>query len=120
MLLVEDNPDTLRVLSRLLRDKGYTVHAESTVCDALRAAEAERFDVLLCDIGLPDGTGWDLMRRLRDKRSILGIAVSGFTGAEDRRASIDAGFKCHLGKPVSIDQVEQAIAAVSPGGCPPQ
>jgi CheY-like chemotaxis protein len=83
--------------------------AAENMMDALRIAEREPFDLLLSDIGLPDGTGHELVKRIREKRDVMAIAVSGFGMEEDVRRSRDAGFFDHLTKPVSLDRLQQAI-----------
>src|SRR5262249_5596690 len=78
VLLVEDNKDTLRYLSAMLSRRGHDVRTAATLADALRAAAGNEFDVLVSDIELPDGTGLELMARLRDDGTVPGIALSGF------------------------------------------
>jgi signal transduction histidine kinase/CheY-like chemotaxis protein len=109
ILLVEDHPDTALALARLLRGFGWQVRVAETVADAIAAADAEHFDLLISDIGLPDGNGLDLMRQLRAKRPVRGICLSGFGMEEDVRNSRDAGFIEHLTKPVNVAQLRRAI-----------
>jgi len=109
VLLVEDHIATAKVMSRLLRLTGYIVDVADSVATALLAADAVHFDVLISDIGLPDGSGLDLMRQLRSKRDIPGIVLSGFGMQEDVAKSKSAGFSEHLIKPVEISQLETAI-----------
>jgi CheY-like chemotaxis protein len=108
ILLVEDNEDTLRVMSRLLATYGHRVKTAASMHEALEAAK-ERPDLIICDIGLPDGTGWDLMRSLRQQHPVRGIALSGFASDEDVQKSKGAGFVTHLAKPIDPDQLEDAI-----------
>jgi PAS domain S-box-containing protein len=109
ILLVEDHPDTSRTMKRLLHQNGYRVCTADSVASALRAADAERFDLLICDIGLPDGSGLDLMRQLLAKRPVTGIALSGYGMEHDVRRSIEAGFSDHLTKPVDVRRLEAVI-----------
>ena len=109
ILVVDDHCDTLRSLKLLLTRLGYQVLAAENMMDALRIAEREPFDLLLSDIGLPDGSGHELVKRIREKRDVMAIAVSGFGMEEDVRRSRDAGFFDHLTKPVSLDRLQQAI-----------
>ena len=108
ILLVDDNEDTLAVMARLLRLNGHHVITAESVGSALAAA-VEPFDLLITDIGLPDGTGWELMRELRRRGPVRGIALSGFSMDEDIRRSRDVGFLEHLCKPIMPEDLEEAI-----------
>ena len=94
----------------LLTRLGYEVLAAENMTDALRIAEEEEFDILLSDIGLPDGSGLELMKRISKKRCVPALALSGFGMDEDVQRSRDAGFFDHLIKPVSLDRLQSAIA----------
>lgn len=111
ILLVEDHQDTARVMARLLRGMDHDVVAASDVASALAAAsEAQgQFDLVVSDLGLPDGSGLDLMRELRQQYGLRGIALSGYGMQEDIRRSREAGFLEHLTKPVSMNQLEDAL-----------
>jgi len=113
LLLVEDHHDTTRTISRLLRSAGFAVTTASDVASATAAAEAEPFDVLVSDLGLPDGDGYEIMRRVRAIRSVPGIAMSGYGMNEDRRRSHEAGFAEHLVKPIDAPQLIAAIRRVT-------
>jgi PAS domain S-box-containing protein len=108
ILLVDDNEDTLSVIARTLRLNGHEVTTADSVATALAAA-AQPFDLLITDIGLPDGTGWELMRELRTRGPVRAIALSGFSMDDDIRRSREVGFIEHLSKPVMPDELEQAI-----------
>lgn len=112
ILLVDDNEDTLRLMARLLKNFGYSVKTATGVKDALALAETEEFSILVSDIGLPDGSGWDIMRQLRRKQAVRGIALSGYGMEEDLRKSREAGFEHHLVKPISFDILQSAIQRV--------
>jgi signal transduction histidine kinase/ActR/RegA family two-component response regulator len=114
-LLVDDNQDTLKYLSRILSVRGYTVHTADSLARALALASEVDFDVLISDIELPDGSGLELMWRLRAIRPVLGIALSGFGSPEDVEQSHSAGFALHLIKPVDFHRLEQAIQEVTSG-----
>jgi signal transduction histidine kinase len=109
ILLVEDHADTCRMMSRVLERGGHTVRSAGTVAMALEAARSEPFDLLISDIGLPDGSGLELIQQLLEMRPITGIALSGHGTAEDIRRSRDAGFVEHLTKPVSLGQLDRTI-----------
>jgi len=116
ILLVEDQADTARAMRRLLMLDGHTVQSAADVASALKLAAAHEFDLLLCDLGLPDGSGLDLMRTLRKQGSTLpGIVLSGYGQEEDLAKSRDAGFAVHLVKPLSPQMIRDSILAQ--GGC---
>jgi signal transduction histidine kinase/response regulator RpfG family c-di-GMP phosphodiesterase len=109
VLLVEDHEDTNRSLTNLLRRRGYHVQSARSVQSALELAANERFDVLVSDIGLPDGSGIDLMQQLAVDRPLFGIALTGFGMEEDVRRSHDVGFHHHLIKPVDLNRLDALI-----------
>jgi signal transduction histidine kinase/DNA-binding response OmpR family regulator len=109
ILLVEDHEDTNRSLTTLLRRRGYGVEPAENVETALKLARAQRFDVLVSDIGLPDGSGNDLMQRLGDDRPAFAIALSGFGMEDDILRSRDSGFNHHLIKPVDLNKLDAVI-----------
>jgi PAS domain S-box-containing protein len=109
ILLVEDNDDTLHYLSKLLSRRGYHVQTAADMNSALRLASEAQFDVLVSDIELPDGSGLEIMWRLRTGRAIPAIALSGFGSPADVEQSRSAGFAIHLAKPVDFRRLEQAI-----------
>jgi signal transduction histidine kinase len=110
VLLVEDNEATARVMARLLRQLSHRVATAPDMASALEVATTQPFDLLISDVGLPDGSGLDLMRQLKDQYGIPGIAVTGYGMEEDIRLCREAGFIAHLTKPISATQLEQAIA----------
>jgi CheY-like chemotaxis protein len=110
ILVVDDHGDTLRSMQLLLRRLGYEVLAAENMTNALQIAEEQPFDILLSDIGLPDGSGLELLKRIRQTRDVPALALSGFGMDEDVERSRDAGFSDHLIKPVSIDRLQAAIA----------
>ena len=109
LLIVEDHADTAELLASLLEMRGHVVKTASTVREALALAIAEPFDVLLSDVGLPDESGYDLMRKLRAMMPIKGIAMSGWGRDQDIAMSRDAGFMEHLTKPVAMKKLEHAL-----------
>ena len=110
VLLVEDHPSTRNALQRLLRKVGYEVIAADSVASAVAAGRQTAFDILLCDIGLPDGTGHDVIGQLKAGRSFRAIALSGFGSDDDIRRSLDAGFEQHLIKPADLPTLRAALA----------
>ncbi len=116
ILLVEDHPDTVRMLARLLKLSGFDVKTACSAAAALQLAATEPFDILVSDIGLPDATGYELMSAIRDQFGIKGIALSGYGMEEDLRKSKDAGFADHLVKPVSVAHLRAVIERVAGNG----
>jgi CheY-like chemotaxis protein len=112
ILLVEDHADTAEMMQRLLARRGYVVTVATTVAEARSAAQTQTFDLLLCDIGLPDGSGLDLMRELSRTARLPGIALSGYGMPDDTDKSLDAGFLEHLTKPVAVDRLWATIDRV--------
>jgi PAS domain S-box-containing protein len=116
LLLVEDDPATSTVLARLLRRRGAEVTAARGLREARAAAENAEFDLIISDLGLPDGSGLELARwlALRGGRT-PSIALSGYGSEEDIRRSLEAGFAAHLTKPVDIRTLEAAILTATAG-----
>jgi PAS domain S-box-containing protein len=118
ILMVEDHADTLEWLSKLLTNRGYRVSMAGTVRAALAAVEAavaadDGIDIVLSDLGLPDGSGLTLMHDLAKRFGMRGIALSGYGLEDDIRKSLEAGFDRHLVKPVRLEELEAAIRQVT-------
>jgi signal transduction histidine kinase/CheY-like chemotaxis protein len=118
LLLVEDHKDTATMMSRLLRSLDYQVDVAHTVEGALATAAKQEFDLVISDLGLPDASGLDLMRELRQKYHLRGIALSGYGMEDDVARSHEAGFVTHLTKPVDFAVLQQTIAETA--GTAPQ
>lgn len=114
LLVVEDHPNTLQTLARLLKLDGHQVVTASTVALALAEAAAGTFDLVISDIGLPDGTGIELMEKLSAQYGLRGIALSGYGMEEDLARSRAAGFVAHLIKPVAMAELRRVIASLPP------
>jgi len=114
ILFVEDHDDTAQVLGRILTNAGFDVSHAATLAKARELAAGRRFDLVVSDLGLPDGSGLDLMRGLRDGQGLSGIALSGFGTEDDVAASIAAGFAAHLIKPVDWAQLRKEIERLAP------
>jgi signal transduction histidine kinase len=109
ILLVDDHHDTCAALEKLLARRGHLVAVSHDVRSAMEAAVRNKFDLLISDIALPDGTGMDLMMQLRAIANVPGIAISGFGNNGDIERSLHAGFSEHLIKPIKLDNLEAAI-----------
>jgi CheY-like chemotaxis protein len=112
VLVVDDDVDSLRASVRLLDLNGYDAHGARGFHDALDVWTSKPCEILVADIMLPDGSGLDLMRRLRPS-GVRGVAVSGHVGPEHHRASLEAGFSAHLAKPFRFTDLLAAIARLS-------
>ena len=109
LIVVEDHAETAEGLKRFLNAVGYQVFVATDMSSALCLASSVQFDVLLSDLGLPDGSGWELLKRLSGQRRIRAIAFSGHNSPADRQRSAEAGFLEHLPKPLAPDQLCAAI-----------
>jgi PAS domain S-box-containing protein len=109
LMLVEDHDDTARALVRLLESRGYKVASAATVRSALEIIERDHFDLLLCDLGLPDGTGFDLIEKVRQTHDMPAVALTGFGMQQDVERAHRAGFNEHLTKPVNLQKLETVI-----------
>src|ERR1700746_2504845 len=108
ILVVEDHEDTNRSLTSLLRRRGYHVQSALTFQSALELSAKDQFDVLISDLGLPDGSGIDLIQKLVSKPP-LGIALTGFGMEQDIRKSREVGFQHHLVKPIDLNKLDSLI-----------
>jgi PAS domain S-box-containing protein len=115
ILFVEDHADTARVLGKIMRNAGFDVTHAGSVAEAHGLAGSRHFDLLISDLGLPDGTGLDLMKGLRDAQGMTGIALSGFGTDDDVKASAAAGFAAHLTKPVEWERLRAEIEKLIAG-----
>ena len=113
VLLVEDHEDTRMILRRLLTRWGHTVTAAGCVAEARLALADGTFDLLLSDVGLPDGTGMDVVATLREKSRIPAVAMSGYGMEADIARTRAAGFDEHLVKPVAADLLRELVTRFS-------
>ena len=118
IIVVEDHADTAEGLRQFLTRIGYKVYIAPDVASARALAKAVEFDVLLSDIRLPDGTGWDLMRELSRDQTVRGIAISGYNSDDEIARSKRVGFLDHIAKPLATEELtaalEHAVARHSP------
>jgi signal transduction histidine kinase/ActR/RegA family two-component response regulator len=116
ILLVEDHVDTAKVMAKLLDRAGYKVAVAHSVADALRVTESDGFDLLISDLGLPDGSGTDVVAGFRRRHGsgtaehpVGAIALTGFGTDDDVQRTRTAGFDEHLTKPVSFALLQSTI-----------
>jgi CheY-like chemotaxis protein len=109
VIVVEDHADTAEGLRRFLSSIGYHVYIAPDVASARALAKAVEFDVLLSDLRLPDGTGWDLMQELSAGGTIPAVAMSGYNTEEDVARSMHVGFLDHIAKPLVPEELSAAL-----------
>src|SRR5262245_16974344 len=105
ILLVEDHADTAYALGLLLRSASHNVTMAATLSHARKLARTFRFDFLICDIGLPDGDGCDLLEELRQLYPIDGIVLSGFASPDDIDRAKTRGYAEHIAKPAAFERL---------------
>jgi PAS domain S-box-containing protein len=109
ILLVDDHHDTALAMRKLLERLGYRISIANTLAEAIASYENAPVDLVISDIGLPDGSGLQLIRQLNAMRPVTGIALSGFGMEDDIRKSKEAGFYEHLTKPVNFQRLHAVI-----------
>jgi two-component system, chemotaxis family, CheB/CheR fusion protein len=118
LLIVEDNEDAALMLRELLQLRGHTVTVVDTGAEALALLRRQSIDVVLCDIGLPDMSGYDVARVIRQDPALAGlglVAITGYGQAEDRERTRAVGFDEHLTKPVDLRTLERVLAQLPRG-----
>ena len=115
-MLVDDEADARELMRYMLEARGAQVSVAATAVEALRLLGEEPFDVMVADLGMPEQDGYALIRAVRslpesrDSR-IPAIAVTAYASLRDRDKAVDAGYNCHLSKPVDPEQLIEAVAA---------
>jgi CheY-like chemotaxis protein len=110
ILFVEDHSDSRRIIAGLLNRSGYNVSVADCAGTALTMLNADKFDVLLSDIGLPDGSGYALVLLAKQSQpSIIAVALTGFSSEQDIRFSREVGFDFHLTKPVDFHELRTVL-----------
>lgn len=110
VFVVENHDDSRLVLTMLLSQMGHEVKSASSMNEALQALPEAGAQVLVSDIGLPDGNGWELLQRLQVPHALYAIAMSGYGMAADHERSRAVGFRHHLVKPMDLEQLESLLA----------
>ena len=109
ILLVEDHQDTRRTMSRLLTHFGHNVVTADNVEGAMAIMASNNIDAVLCDIGLPDGSGYEVAAQARANGGIKAIALTGFGTEQDVQRSKEAGFDFHLVKPINFQELQTVL-----------
>jgi PAS domain S-box-containing protein len=112
ILLVEDHSDTRQTLSRLLNHFGHQISVADNRQSALEIMQSQKFDVVLSDIGLPDGSGYDVISEAKRKQPVKAVAITGFGTDEDIRRGKEAGFDFHLVKPIDFHELRSVLDKV--------
>jgi signal transduction histidine kinase len=112
VLLVDDHHDTCIGMKRMLERHGYEITLAHSAEQAVEKVHSQDFDLLISDIGLPDRSGYELMREVRLKKDLPGIALSGFGSEQDISQAREAGFAEHLTKPINFERLEKTIQSV--------
>jgi DNA-binding response OmpR family regulator len=116
ILLVEDHADTRQCMQRLLESRGHTVRPAGDAQSAVELSEREKFDLLIADLGLPDRSGLELLKELREREPKLSaIALSGYGLPRDFVNSKEAGFIEHFVKPVDVQKLHAVIDTLATG-----
>ena len=113
IFVVENHEDTLKYLRMYLETLGHTVASATSMADALQKIPGQKVDLLLSDIGLPDGSGWELLEQLPSASGLFAVAMSGFGMNTDRARSRAAGYRHHLITPFMPDELDSILAEAS-------
>jgi CheY-like chemotaxis protein len=113
ILVVEDHSETLEALSCLLSHFGHKISVADGAQNAMNMIDSKEFDVVLCDIALPDGSGYDVIAEAKRKRPIKAVAISGFAATEDIERGREAGFDFHLAKPVDFHELRTVLGQLA-------
>lgn len=115
VLIVEDSPDTLLLLSTLFRREGAAVTTAASASEALQSAASQRPNIIVSDIGMPDVDGYQLLEQLRmlpGMADVPAIAISGYASEEDRERALAVGYLALVPKPVDIDALFNLIQEI--------
>lgn len=113
ILVVEDHSDTLQALSQLLSHFGHDISTADGARSALDMINSKEFDVVLCDIALPDGNGYDVIAEAKRKGAVKAVAISGFAARDDVERGRKAGFDFHLAKPVDFHELRSVLGQIA-------
>jgi len=109
LLVVDDDEDSCLMLEVALEDRGFSVRSARSCREAIDALQHERFDAMICDLTLGDGTAHDVLSAPGVRRPRVAVVLSGFDGDDDRDRSRAAGYDAHLVKPTRIDVLVDEI-----------
>jgi CheY-like chemotaxis protein len=112
ILLIEDHDDSREAIKNWLEWKGYRVYAATDRQTGLELARKHPMDLLLCDLQLPDGNGWEVLEELKTLGPITGIITSGHCSGADMARSKAAGYLEHLVKPYPVEELMALLGRV--------
>ena len=112
ILVVEDHGETRQTLSRLLGHFGHEISVADCTQSALQIVDSQQFDVVLSDIGLPDGSGYEVIAHAKRKQPLKGVALTGMDQDEDIKRAKEAGFDFHLAKPVDFHELRTVLGQI--------
>jgi len=113
ILLVEDHEATRSALAKLLANRLHKVMVAGSIAEAMSISKNTHFDLVISDIGLPDGSGYNLFENIRRRsRHVQGIALTGYGMEEDLARSRESGFYAHLTKPVKVEALDAVLAGI--------
>jgi PAS domain S-box-containing protein len=113
VLVVEDQAEARDLIVLVLQQAGAEVTGASSTAEALRAFVAEGFDAIVSDIGLPDGDGYKLLQRIRQRgTTVPAIALTAYARVEDRERALGAGFQLHMAKPIEPWRLVAAVGTL--------
>jgi DNA-binding response OmpR family regulator len=113
ILVVEDHGDTLQALSNLLKHFGHEISVAGDADGARRIIGSKELDVVLADIGLPDGSGYDLVAEAKRRQCVKAVALTGFGASDDIERGKEAGFDFHLTKPVDFHELRAVLGQIA-------
>lgn len=116
VFIVDDDPGACELLRRILELKDARVSAASSTAEAMKKITELSPDILLCDIGMPERSGYDLIREIRSASELArlpAVAVTAFSRPEDRVLAVQAGFDMHVAKPVNVNELMTVIRALT-------
>jgi CheY-like chemotaxis protein len=113
ILVIEDHGDTREALSNLLSHFGHEISVADDAERARKFIRSKEFDVVLADIALPDGSGYDLIAEAKRKQPLKAVALTGFGGPDDIERGKEAGFDFHLTKPVDFHELRAVLGQIA-------
>jgi CheY-like chemotaxis protein len=120
VLIIEDHEDTAILMTQMLNEMGHSIVKANSVASAVEILTRDKIDLIISDIGLPDGNGVSLIYAVRQFCDVPAIAITGYGTREDVERCLNAGFDKHITKPVVYELLGQTIAEVSGDRAPKQ